>query len=44
MLTGDPIPLGNEALITKWVVVGGGVGGGIPIGVGVGVDGTGTMT
>ena len=43
MLTGDPIPLGSEALMTKWVVVGGGVGGGVPGGVGVRVDGTGTI-
>ncbi len=43
MLRGDRIPLGNEALITKWVVVGGGVGGGVPVGVGLGVDGIGTI-
>ena len=43
MLRGDPIPLETEALITKWVVVGSGIGGGVPVGVGVGVDSTGTI-
>ena len=43
MLRGDPIPLETEALITKWVVVGGAIGDGVPVGVGVRVDCTGTI-
>ena len=43
MVRGDPILLEDAALMTKWVVVGGGVGGGDPAVIRVGIDGIGTI-